>query len=81
MSRAFLACTAAVVVPVASAIAPAFAQSPPPPTAVPLAQTPAAAAPKKKVTPPGPNIAGHWAGQLTQVDNQTPLQIRARRYR
>ena len=76
MSRAFLGCTAAVVLLVASAIAPAFAQSPPPlATPVPPAQTPAAATPKKKVTPPGPNIAGNWAGQLTQVDNQTPYKF------
>ena len=75
MSRAFFGCTAAVVLLVASAIAPAFAQYPPPlATPVPPAQTPAAA-PKKKVTPPGPNIAGNWAGQLTQVDNQTPYKF------
>ena len=76
MSRAFLGCAAAVVLFVTTATAPAFGQSPPPPTTpVPPAVPPAAttltkpAAPKKRVMPPGPSIAGNWSGQLTQVDN------------
>ena len=34
-----------------------------------------AGTPKKKATPPGPNITGNWSGQLTQVDNQAPYKF------
>ena len=67
MTRAFLRCTVVLVLAMAAAIAPATAQLPPPPPtfAPPANAPPRAGTPKKKPTPPGPNIAGNWSGQLT----------------
>ena len=77
MTRAFLCCTVVLVLAMAAAIAPATAQFPPPPptSAAPANAPPLAGTPKKKPTPPGPNIAGNWSGQLTQVDNQAPYKF------
>jgi len=77
MTRAFLRCTVVLVLAMAAAIAPATAQFPPPPPtfAPPANAPPLAGTPKKKPTPPGPNIAGNWSGQLTQVDNQAPYNF------
>ena len=77
MTRAFLRCTVVLVLAMAAAIAPATAQLPPPPPtfAPPANPPPRAGTPKKKPTPPGPNIAGNWSGQLTPVDNQAPYKF------
>ena len=77
MTRAFLRCTVVLVLAMTAMIAPATAQFPyPPPTsAAPANAPPLAGTPKKKPTPPGPNIAGNWSGQLTQVDNQAPSKF------
>ena len=77
MTRAFLRCTVVLVLAMTAAIAPATAQFPPPPptSAPPANAPPLAGTPKKKPTPPGPNIAGNWSGQLTQVDNQAPSKF------
>jgi len=79
MIRAFLGCTSALVLLVTTAIA---QSAPPPATLVPPIEAPAtatpakpAAAPKKKVAPSGPNIAGNWGGELTQVDNTAPYKF------
>ena len=77
MTRAFLRCTVVLVLAMAAAIAPATAQLPPPPPtfAPPANAPPRAGTPKKKPTPPGPNIAGNWSGQLTPADNQAPYKF------
>jgi hypothetical protein len=86
MTRAFLGFTAALVLTIVAAIAPATAQFPPPPapaTPVAPAVAPLATAPakpavsskKKTPTPRGPSIAGKWSGELTQVDNPTPYKF------
>ena len=81
MTRTFLGFTAVFVLAMAAAIAPAFAQSPPPPATpaeAPAAATstkPAATPKKKVVTSPGPSIAGNWSGELTQVDNPAPYKF------
>ena len=77
MTRAFLRCTVVLVLAMAAAIAPATAQLPPPPPtfAPPANAPPRAGTSKKKPTPPGPNIAGNWSGQLTPVDNQAPYKF------
>jgi hypothetical protein len=87
MTKAFLGFTAALVLAMAAAIAPATAQFPPPPapaTPAPPAEAPPAAttpakpvvSPKKKAaTPRGPSVAGKWSGELTQVDNPTPYKF------
>ena len=86
MTRAFLGFTAALVLAIVAAIAPATAHFPPPPapaTPVTPAETPAATTPakpvvspkKKAATPRGPSIAGNWSGELTQVDNPTPYKF------
>lgn len=77
MTRAFLCCTAVLILAMGSAVAPATAQFPPPPpaSAPPEKATPLIGTPKKKATPSGPIIAGNWSGQLTQVGNQTPYKF------
>ncbi|MFL6843859.1 MAG: hypothetical protein ACJ8ER_03130, partial [Allosphingosinicella sp.] len=57
--------------------APATAQFPPGPDDQ-SDQTPGAAKGKKAAAPAaagGPNIAGSWSGQLTQVGSQTPYKV------
>ena len=77
MPKGFHACAAVVLLAIVAAIAPATAQFPPvpddPPTAPPLVGTPKA----KKAAPPaaGPNIAGKWAGELSQVGSQSPYKF------
>ncbi|MGA7450978.1 MAG: hypothetical protein WBW73_06785 [Rhodoplanes sp.] len=86
MTRAFVGFTAAVVLAMAAAIAPATAQFPPPPapaTPAPPTEAPPATAPTKPVVSPkkkvaaasGPSIAGKWSGQLTQVGQSTPYKF------
>jgi len=54
-------------------MAPATAQFPPPPptSAPPRDAPPLVGTPKKKAAPSGPNIAGNWSGQLTQIGSGT----------
>jgi len=77
MTRAFLRCAVVLVLAMAAAIAPATAQlaPSPPPSAPPANTPPRAGPPKKEPTPPGPNIAGNWSGQLTQLDNPAPYKF------
>ena len=73
--------TALIVSTVAAAIVPATAQWPtsPPsysPTFSPPKNTPPVVdAPKKQAAPSGPNIAGTWSGQLTQIEGKTPYDV------
>jgi hypothetical protein len=77
MPRAFLGCVAALVLAMASAIAPATAQFyPPSPAAEPPEDAPPPAGnPKKKATTSGSGIDGNWSGQLTQVGIETPYKF------
>jgi hypothetical protein len=76
--KPFRTFAAALSLAVIAAIVPATAQFPPaaddPADTPPLAGTPKA---KKGAPPPaaGPNIAGNWVGQLTQVGSTTPYKF------
>lgn len=69
----------ALVVSIAAAMVPATAQwpasPPPPPTSSPQNTPPLVGTPKKEATPSGPNIAGKWTGQLTQIEGKTPYEV------
>jgi hypothetical protein len=62
---------AALVATLAAATIPASAQFPP------VADDPPAGSPKQKKgsVPAGPNIAGNWAGELTQVGSPNPYKF------
>jgi len=78
-SKAFYFGAAALIM-VAAAVVPATAQFPPTPDD-PQDSPALAGTPKKKAAAPGavpaggPNIAGNWTGQLTQVGSQTPYKF------
>jgi len=67
----FYACTAALVLATAAAIAPATAQFP----AAPDDAAAGAAKGKKGAAGASPSINGNWAGELTQVGSQTPYKF------
>lgn len=71
--KLFHVCVAALGFAAAAAIAPAIAQFPP----VPDDKPPLVGTPKKKTAAPpaGPNVAGNWTGELTQVGSQTPYKL------
>jgi len=68
-SKALYYCTAAVVLGMAAAIAPATAQFPP------SAEDAPAAKGKKGAAAAAPTINGTWSGELTQVGSQSPYKF------
>jgi hypothetical protein len=66
--KALCYCSAALVLAMAAAVAPATAQFPPAPDDQP-------AKGKKGAAAAGPSINGNWSGQLTQVGSQTPYKF------
>ncbi|MEA2907625.1 MAG: hypothetical protein QOI12_5012 [Alphaproteobacteria bacterium] len=74
MTTAFRYCAAALVAAAAAAIAPAAAQFPTFPETDPA--PPETTAPKPKKAPPaGPNVAGVWAGEVSQVGGTAPYKF------
>jgi hypothetical protein len=66
-------CTAALVLAMVAAIAPATAQFPPAPDdKPPLAGTPKG---KKGAAAGSPTVNGHWSGELSQVGSQNPYKF------
>jgi hypothetical protein len=75
MLNAFRICTAALLLALLAAIVPATAQFPPVPDDPP---DPLVGTPKGKkgaAAAGGPNVAGSWSGQLTQVGSQAPYKF------
>jgi hypothetical protein len=69
--KAFRCFIVALALAVVAAIVPATAQFPPPP------EDPPAGTPKgkKAAAAAGPNVAGNWAGELSQVGSQSPYKF------
>jgi hypothetical protein len=65
-------CTAAAVLAMVAATAPAIAQFPPSSEDAPAA---AAKGKKKGAAPASPTVNGHWSGELTQVGSQSPYKF------
>jgi hypothetical protein len=69
-NKALYYCTAAFVLVMVAAIAPATAQFPPS-----AEDQPAAAKGKKGAAAGAPTINGNWSGELTQVGSQSPYKF------
>ena len=72
MPKVLYYCTAALILAMVAAIAPATAQFPPAPDDKPLAGTPKG---KKGAAAGGPTVNGNWAGELSQVGSQNPYKF------
>ncbi len=71
-NRALYYCTAAVVLVMVAAVAPATAQFPPTPADAPAH---AAKGKKKGAAAAGPTVNGNWSGELTQVGQPNPYKF------
>ena len=77
MGKTFRHLSAACVIVLIAAIAPAIAQFPAAPDD---SQDSGTTAPKSKriAATNGPNIAGNWIGQVTQIGSETPYKLELR---